>query len=137
MGKDSERTAASSGESEDSDGLGSSKAHHVGLSPQEDRRRSKGALGEGEGGEEESGIGLRTWDEKMIPPTYKPKRKFMQLAIAGAKRARERGGYPIGAVIARVIGKQEAVIGPLATGQRPRVHPSSMCSISASLISWL
>jgi hypothetical protein len=26
---------------------------------------------------------------KMIPPTYKPKKKFMLLAIAEAKRARE------------------------------------------------
>jgi hypothetical protein len=32
----------------------------------------------------------------MIPPTYKPKKKFMQLAIAEAKRARDRGDYPIG-----------------------------------------
>jgi len=29
----------------------------------------------------------------MIPPTYKPKKKFMQLAIAEAKRARDRGDY--------------------------------------------
>ena len=31
----------------------------------------------------------------MIPPTYKPKTKFMQLAIAEAKRARDRGDYAI------------------------------------------
>ena len=37
----------------------------------------------------------------MIPPTYKPKKKFMQLAIAEAKRARDRGDYAIGAVITR------------------------------------
>jgi CHAT domain-containing protein len=30
----------------------------------------------------------------MIPPTYKPKKTFMQLAIAEAKRARDRGDYP-------------------------------------------
>jgi len=35
----------------------------------------------------------------MIPPTYKLKKKFMQLAIAEAKRARDRGDYPIGTVI--------------------------------------
>ena len=35
----------------------------------------------------------------MIPPTYKPKKKFMPLAIAEAKRARDRGDYAIGAVI--------------------------------------
>jgi tRNA(Arg) A34 adenosine deaminase TadA len=34
----------------------------------------------------------------MIPPSYKPKKKFMQLAIAEAKRARDRGDYAIGAV---------------------------------------
>jgi tRNA(Arg) A34 adenosine deaminase TadA len=33
----------------------------------------------------------------MIPPTYKPRTKFMQLAIAEAKRARDRGDYGIGA----------------------------------------
>src|ERR1035438_3238569 len=43
----------------------------------------------------------------MIPPTYKPKKKFMQLAIAEAKRARDRGDYPIGAVITRVVGKRQ------------------------------
>jgi len=46
----------------------------------------------------------------VIPPTYKPKKKFMQLAIAEAKRARDRGDYPIGAVITRVVGKREVVI---------------------------
>ena len=46
----------------------------------------------------------------MIPPTYKPKKKFMQLAIAEAKRARDRGDYAIGAVITRLIGKREVVI---------------------------
>ena len=39
----------------------------------------------------------------MIPPTYKPKKKFMQLAIAEAKRARDRGDYAIGAVITRLV----------------------------------
>jgi hypothetical protein len=32
----------------------------------------------------------------MIPASYKPKKKFMQLAIAEAKRASDRGDYPIG-----------------------------------------
>ena len=39
----------------------------------------------------------------MIPPTYKPKKKFMHLAIAEAKRARDRGDYAIGAVITRSL----------------------------------
>jgi hypothetical protein len=33
----------------------------------------------------------------MIAASYKPKKKFMQLAVAEAKRARDRGDYPIGA----------------------------------------
>ena len=34
----------------------------------------------------------------------------MQLAIAEAKRARDRGDYAIGAVITRLIGNREVVI---------------------------
>jgi len=52
MGKGSEGTEASSGESENN-WLGSCKAHHVGGSPQEDRGGTAGAVGEGTGGEEE------------------------------------------------------------------------------------
>ncbi len=44
----------------------------------------------------------------MIPPTYKPKKKFMQLAIAEAKRARDRGDYAIGAVITQLIGNGDS-----------------------------
>jgi hypothetical protein len=46
----------------------------------------------------------------MIPPAYKPKKKFMQLAIAEAKRARDRGDYAVGAVVTRLIGEREVVI---------------------------
>ena len=46
----------------------------------------------------------------MIAASYKPTRKFMQLAIAEAKRARDRGDYPIGAVITRVTAGREVVI---------------------------
>ena len=46
----------------------------------------------------------------MIAPSYRPKKKFMQLAIAEAKRARDRGDYPIGAVITRVMEGREVVI---------------------------
>ena len=49
MGEGSERIAAS----EDCDGLGCCKAHHVGVRPQEDRGGTAGAVGEGTGGEEE------------------------------------------------------------------------------------
>ena len=41
-------------------------------------------------------------DRIMICPTYKPKKKFMQLAIVEAKRARDRGDYAIGAVITQL-----------------------------------
>ena len=37
----------------------------------------------------------------MISPAYKPRKKFMELAISEAKRARDRGDYPIGAVVTR------------------------------------
>jgi tRNA(Arg) A34 adenosine deaminase TadA len=60
----------------------------------------------------------------MIPPTYKPKKKFMQLAIAEAKRARDRGDYPIGAVITRLIGKREVVIA--SAGNRVKTSGSSI-----------
>jgi tRNA(Arg) A34 adenosine deaminase TadA len=46
----------------------------------------------------------------MISPTYKPKKKIMQLAIAEAKRARDRGDYAIGAVITQLIGNRELII---------------------------
>jgi hypothetical protein len=41
------------------------------------------------------------YDPRMIAASYKPKKKFMQLAIAEAKRARDRGDYAIGAVIGK------------------------------------
>ncbi|PYU21276.1 MAG: hypothetical protein DMG30_18140 [Acidobacteria bacterium] len=46
----------------------------------------------------------------VIPSSYKPKKKFMELAIAEAKRAGDRGDYPIGAVVTRLTGKREVVI---------------------------
>jgi hypothetical protein len=48
MGEGSEWIEASKKRSEDN-WLGSCKAHHVGISPQEDRSGTKGAVGEGEG----------------------------------------------------------------------------------------
>ena len=56
----------------------------------------------------------------MIFPTYKPKARFMQLAIAEAKRARDRGDYAIGEVITQLIGNREGVI-----ASKLRVYPSS------------
>ena len=63
MGKGSQRIAASSRGNEN-DWLRTREAHNVGVSEAEDRRRSKSEMGEGKGGEEESGIELRTRDEK-------------------------------------------------------------------------
>jgi len=84
MGEDSKGIAASEG----SDGIGSCQTQHVGISPQKDRGCSKGTVGEGEGGEEEGGIELGL-GEKMIPPTYKPKKKPTQLAIVRLRQVFE------------------------------------------------
>jgi hypothetical protein len=88
MGKGSQWIAASSRGSEN-DWLCTREAHNVGVSEAEDRRRSKSEMGEGKGGEEESGIELRTRDEKMIPPTYKPKKKCLVSRICGWILVRE------------------------------------------------
>ena len=50
------------------------------------------------------------YDPQMIATSYKPKKKFMQLAIAEAKRTRDRGDYAIGAVVTRVTDASEVVI---------------------------
>jgi hypothetical protein len=52
MGKGSQPIAASSGNR-----FGSCEAHDVGISPQEDRCGTAGAVGQGEGWEEEGSIG--------------------------------------------------------------------------------
>ncbi|HZW94665.1 MAG TPA: hypothetical protein VFF64_17080 [Candidatus Eremiobacteraceae bacterium] len=59
----------------------------------------------------------------MIAASYKPKKKFMQLAIAEAKRARDRGDYAIGAVITRVTDGREVVIA--SAGNRVKTSGSS------------
>jgi len=48
----------------------------------------------------------------------------MQLAIAEAKRARDRGDYPIGAVITRLTGSREVVIA--SAGNRVKTSGSSI-----------
>jgi tRNA(adenine34) deaminase len=80
---------------------------------------------------------LRTSDSgrKMIPPTYKPKKKFMQLAIAEAKRARDRGDYPIGAVVTRVIGKREVVIA--SAGNRVKTSGSSIKHVELETLKYV
>src|SRR5256714_13876261 len=71
----------------------------------------------------------------MIPPTYKPKKKFMQLAIAEAKRARDRGDYPIGAVVTRLIGKQEVVIA--SAGNRVKTSGSSIKHVELETLKYV
>ena len=60
----------------------------------------------------------------MIPQTYRPKKKFMQLAIAEGKRVCDRGDYAIGAVITRLIGNREVVIE--SAGNRVKTSGSSI-----------
>ena len=48
----------------------------------------------------------------------------MELAIAEAKRAGDRGDYPIGAVITRLTGKREVVIA--SAGNRVKTSGSSI-----------
>src|SRR5262249_12363227 len=60
----------------------------------------------------------------MIASSYKPRKKFMQLAVAEAKRARDRGDYPIGAVITRLTGAREVVIA--SAGNRGKTSGSSI-----------
>jgi hypothetical protein len=57
MVKGSKGIEASCGDSEN-DGLGTREAHHVSVSPQEDRGGAAGEMGAGEGGEEESGVAV-------------------------------------------------------------------------------
>jgi tRNA(Arg) A34 adenosine deaminase TadA len=71
----------------------------------------------------------------MIPTTYKPKKKFMQLAIAEAKRARDRGDYAIGAVITQVIGNQEVVIA--SAGNRVKTSGSSIKHVELETLKYV
>src|SRR6266850_2467645 len=65
----------------------------------------------------------------MIPPSYKPRRKFMELAVSEAKRAGDRGDYPIGAVITRLTGRGEVVIA--SAGNRVKTSGSSIKYVSS------
>jgi tRNA(adenine34) deaminase len=71
----------------------------------------------------------------MIPPTYKPKKQFMQLAIEEAIRASDRGDYPIGAVITRVLGKREVVIA--AAGNRVKTSGSSIKHVELETLKYV
>jgi tRNA(adenine34) deaminase len=71
----------------------------------------------------------------MIPPGYKPKKKFMQLAIDEAKRAGDRGDYPIGAVVTRVTGKVEVVIAN--AGNRVKTSGSSIKHVELETLKYV
>jgi tRNA(adenine34) deaminase len=71
----------------------------------------------------------------MIPRSYKPKKKFMELAVAEAKRAGDRGDYPIGAVITRLIGKREVVIA--SAGNRVKTSGSSIKHVELETLKYV
>ncbi|HTV58378.1 MAG TPA: nucleoside deaminase [Verrucomicrobiae bacterium] len=71
----------------------------------------------------------------MIPDTYKPRLKFMSLAIAEAKRAGDRGDYPIGAVITRLIGSREVVIA--SAGNRVKTSGSSIKHVELETLKYV
>src|ERR1700726_4218138 len=71
----------------------------------------------------------------MIPPTYKPKKQFMQLAIEEAMRASDRGDYPIGAVITRLTGKREVVIA--RAGNRGKTSGSSIKHVELETLKYV
>src|SRR6266852_3569565 len=71
----------------------------------------------------------------MIATSYRPKKKFMQLAIAEAKRARDRGDYPIGAVITRVTDGREVVIA--SAGNRVKTSGSSIKHVELETLKYV
>lgn len=71
----------------------------------------------------------------MIPASYKPKNKFMQLAIDEAKRAGDRGDYPIGVVITRLVGKTEVVIAN--AGNRVKTSGSSIKHVELETLKYV
>lgn len=71
----------------------------------------------------------------MIPATFKPQKKFMQLAIDEAKRAGERGDYPIGAVVTRLVGRREVVIA--SAGNRVKTSGSSIKHVELETLKYV
>jgi tRNA(adenine34) deaminase len=67
--------------------------------------------------------------------SYKPKRKFMQLAIAEARRASDRGDYAIGAVITRLTGRREVVIA--SAGNRVKTSGSSIKHVELETLKYV
>src|SRR5215813_14295434 len=75
------------------------------------------------------------YDPGMISASYRPKMKFMQLAIAEAKRARDRGDYAIGAVITRVTDSREVVIA--SAGNRVKTSGSSIKHVELETLKYV
>src|SRR5262249_62422559 len=71
----------------------------------------------------------------MISDSYKPRRKFMELAVAEAKRAGDRGDYPIGAVITRVVSGREVVIA--SAGNRVKTSGSSIKHVELETLKYV
>jgi len=71
----------------------------------------------------------------VIPDSYRPKKKFMELAIAEAKRAGDRGDYPIGSVITRVTGGREVVIAN--AGNRVKTSGSSIKHVELETLKYV
>jgi tRNA(Arg) A34 adenosine deaminase TadA len=71
----------------------------------------------------------------MIAASYKAKKKFMQLAIAEAKRARDRGDYPIGSVITRVMDGREVIIA--SAGNRVKTSGSSIKHVELETLKYV
>src|SRR3982074_1053661 len=71
----------------------------------------------------------------MIPPAYKPRKQFMELAVLEAKRAGDRGDYPIGAVITRLMGKREVVIA--SAGNRVKTSGSSIKHVELETLKYV
>jgi tRNA(adenine34) deaminase len=71
----------------------------------------------------------------MITASYKPGKKFMELAIAEAKRAGDRGDYPIGSVITRLTGKREVVVA--SAGNRVKTSGSSIKHVELETLKYV
>jgi hypothetical protein len=59
----------------------------------------------------------------------------MELALVEAKRAGDRGDYPIGAVITRVVGKRELVIA--SAGNRVKTSGSSIKHVELETLKYV
>jgi tRNA(adenine34) deaminase len=71
----------------------------------------------------------------MVAKNYKAKKKFMELAIAEAKRAGDRGDYPIGAVVTRVLDGREVVIA--SAGNRVKTSGSSIKHVELETLKYV